>query len=471
MVLLSVRESSLLRCWTRVAVTVGGNAWSFIVHRGICLVRYMIDLLELNGEVVLSVSGVYPFISYIDQKLREAGRYHFSKVFTVRREDLITDFDEADARADQADIYSERFEDEDSTVREFRIGRVECGYRRIYASVLGLNADLLISTSIPLGKRLFVAERNISVFRKIENVANRQIVLGGSREDCIPEQDFCELLQRFPTTKECNLYADARVARVLQEFYSAAGDAEKKLGAYLARRSKLRSSSKRLAPTDVEELEIGKFTYVRNRLSEMLEDPDAYLEREWQSEVARLFCLVFPKYIAALESVVIRERFSREGRATRREIDMVLVDSAGMVDILEIKKPFESCLMSRSLYRDNHVPKRELSGSIMQCEKYLYYLSQGGEVTERAVQCRLDEELQSGPKVRIVNPQAYILAGRDERMSDDGRFDFEFTRRAHKGIVDIITYDDLLRRLDVIIESCMTRVERAKGMTGSKVQR
>ncbi|SPT52832.1 Uncharacterised protein [Actinomyces bovis] len=48
---------------------------------------------------------------------------------------------------------------------------------------------------------------------------------------------------------------------------------------------------------------------------------------------------------------------------------MVFVGSSGTIDILEIKKPFADCLLSRGRYRDNYVPKRELAGAVVQCEK------------------------------------------------------------------------------------------------------
>ncbi len=208
----------------------------------------------------------------------------------------------------------------------------------------------------------------------------------------------------------------------------------------------------------VNEMELEKFTFVRERFEEMLADVESYSERDWQVEVARLFCLMFPRYVCVLEGVKIKERFSRPGKEVRREVDMVLVDSAGTIDILEIKKPFSDCLVSRGRYRDNYIPKRELAGAVVQCEKYLFYLNCGGVSTEEAIQKRLDKELANAPRVKIVNPKAYILAGRDDNLTDEQRFDFEFTRRGGSGIMDIITYDDLMRRLYTMTEALRKQI-------------
>jgi len=42
--------------------------------------------------------------------------------------------------------------------------------------------------------------------------------------------------------------------------------------------------------------------------------------------------------------------------------------------------------------------------------------------------------------------------GRDNNLGHDQRQDFEVVKRKYKNVIDIITYDDLLRRLDFIIK-------------------
>ncbi|MFY1612152.1 Shedu anti-phage system protein SduA domain-containing protein [Macellibacteroides fermentans] len=55
-----------------------------------------------------------------------------------------------------------------------------------------------------------------------------------------------------------------------------------------------------------------------------------------------------------------------------------MVDSGGNIDIIEIKKPMDNCIITKSQYRDNFIPMRELSGTVMQIEKYIFYLNKWG---------------------------------------------------------------------------------------------
>ena len=414
----------------------------------------MITFFESGDQLILHYYSDYVSARWVDDRLKKRGEVRIKQVFTFSPAEVFEDPRDTDGGVD---VGAGSFEEEFPEFKDFRIGVADGDYWRLDAKVLGLRQDVLVARSVQLTAGMFVAERNISVFRRMERVADRQIVIGGECPDAIPEEDFRVLLKQFPTSTECRLYSDARVGRVIQEYYASAGEAERKLQKHLDAKRSARSSRKR-EPYVISEMELDKFTFVRERFSEMLGDAESYSEREWQTEVAGLFCLIFPRYVSVLEGVKIKESYSRPGESVRREIDMVLVDSSGHVDILEIKKPFADCLVTRSCYRDNHVPKRELAGAVMQCEKYLFYLNCGGLTSEKAIQERLAAEMWDAPQVRVVNPQAYILAGRDDGLTREQKFDFEFMRRGGRGVVDIITYDDLLRRLDTMIEALRTRL-------------
>ncbi|ERK60818.1 PF14082 domain protein [Propionibacterium acidifaciens F0233] len=79
---------------------------------------------------------------------------------------------------------------------------------------------------------------------------------------------------------------------------------------------------------------------------------------------------------------------------------------------------------------------------------------------EHDIKSRYKETLPDSIHIKITNPRAYILAGRDSNLSNGERFDFEFIRRGNKNIADIITYDDLLRRLNNIVNSIEKRLEK-----------
>ena len=91
---------------------------------------------------------------------------------------------------------------------------------------------------------------------------------------------------------------------------------------------------------------------------------------------------MFPKYIAVLENLHVKDFKSDPAKAKNRYIDLTLVDVNGTIDIIEIKKPFSDCLLSRNKYRDSYTPRTELSGTVMQVEKYIFHLSKWGRAGE-----------------------------------------------------------------------------------------
>ena len=57
---------------------------------------------------------------------------------------------------------------------------------------------------VKLERNVFVAERNISIFRKIAELVDpgQPIIVGGSQTGAIPISDFQALLSKFPSTGE-----------------------------------------------------------------------------------------------------------------------------------------------------------------------------------------------------------------------------------------------------------------------------
>lgn len=103
----------------------------------------------------------------------------------------------------------------------------------------------------------------------------------------------------------------------------------------------------------------------------------------------------------------------------------------------------------------------------MQVEKYLFHLSKGGKAGELAIQEKKKDDLPVGFEIRITNPKAMIILGRDNDFTSDQKFDFEIIKRKYANIVDIMTYDDLLSRLDKIIEMVEKNYSKL-GVSGRK---
>jgi len=192
--------------------------------------------------------------------------------------------------------------------------------------------------------------------------------------------------------------------------------------------------------------ETDKFAALVEKIEGMLDKADTYSEAQWQPEILQVVQFLYPKYVCAFPEAPVRDTLARKFR----KIDFLLVDASGYVDVIEIKKPFAECMVTSNRYRDNHVPMRELAGTIMQLEKYLYHLSRWGQTGEEMLNERYATQLPDGLCIKIVNPSGMIIMGRDASLTPDQRTDFEVIRRKYRHVVEIMTYDDLLRRLKVI---------------------
>ena len=173
--------------------------------------------------------------------------------------------------------------------------------------------------------------------------------------------------------------------------------------------------------------------------------------------------LIFPKYVAVLENVQIEDRYSKPGTITDRFIDIALVDANGNLNVIEIKRPFDEILLSKTRYRDNFVPTKDLSGTVMQAEKYLFHLSKWGVSGEAKLTKEHSGMLPPEMSIRITNPKALLILGRDRKpdgssaLDQQQTFDLEVIKRKYSNMLDIITYDDLLRRLENTIKSLHSR--------------
>jgi hypothetical protein len=393
-----------------------------------------------NQLLLIYQSDLYNDARWIDEKLQQDGDVTLRRTFTFSSADLVTQ----DAPSDEVD----------DGERIFVIGVLEDGYYKISKDILGLKHDLLLDGDMKIAAGTFIAHRDISVFSKIDDLIEEPIIVGGSNESAIPLADFELLLKTFPTSTELTHYARTRIARVLKDYFGTISDAESQLNQHLNRKKKLPNQSR---DTIVSNFELQKFEYVYAELESMLADADSYAEKNWQTKILKLLLFVFPKYIAVLENVHIKDFYSNPNQVTDRYIDLMLVDANGSVDIIEVKKPFSNALLTRHKYRDNHTPRKELAGSVMQAEKYLFHLNKWGRAGEQEIHNKRKGELPTEIELKITNPKAMILLGRDNDFNGDQRFDFEIIRRKYANMLDIMTYDDLLRRVASIIEMMKRR--------------
>lgn len=381
------------------------------------------------------------------EELQKSKEVRISQVFRFRRSDLRN-----------PPTAQQNF---DEYVYKFRFGKFSGGYLHIPGQVLGIKNEVHISRDMSLRRGLFAAERNISIFGKLSRLLQNEdpIVIGGGLPEAIPQKAFEDLLKKFPGTRELDLYAGARVQTLLSQYLGDMGDARAAYEAYLDKRKSLPATPKLDLPA-VKELEIQKYVLIRDLMDDALKTKTNWSERQWQDLMLSFLLLLFPKYIKVLQNITIPDYYSNPEKKTDRYIDVGLVDTSGNLDIIELKRPFDDKIFCKSLYRGNSIPTAELSGSIMQAEKYLFHLSKWGVKGEENLTKKYASVLPKDIKIKISNPKAIIIVGRDQiggaGMTASQLLDFELIRRKYANMIDIITYDDLLRRLNNTIAALET---------------
>lgn len=326
----------------------------------------------------------------------------------------------------------------------FTLGMRVGEYFRIDPEVVHTANAFYFHESIPLEVRHFVAERNISILRKIDDLVQQDVYVGGLHPEAMPAEAYMSMLDHFPTSYELMRYSAARVGSSVADYFETTSDTALLYEKYMNKRLVARTSD----IADVFKFqEIAKFQTLMSKLEGMLANQAGFNERSWQNEILEIIRLLYPKYILVIPSTRVPDYISGKSR----QLDLMLVDASGHVDLIEIKRPFDNCVVSRRRYRDNYPPAKELTGAVMQTEKYILHLNKWGRKGEEELNRRYADRLPSGLRLRITNPKGIIIMGRDHNLNPDQRADFEVIKRKYSNMIDIITYDDLLARLGFVI--------------------
>jgi hypothetical protein len=390
----------------------------------------MIEFEFVNSQLLLIYDASnYGGVEWVNNELNSKGKVKIVKIFNFLDKDVVLDWNR-------------------SGIKVFLIAKLENDYFRIKKRILNTNHDVFLSQYLDISKKTFIAQKGISIFSKIDNVIDEPIVVGDD-ESSLPIKEFEKLLINFPTSTELVHYANSRITGIIGDYFETTTDAQKKLGTFLNRKKKIPAPSKVKWLNDYE---TQKYIYIRESFVEMLGNSDKHSEAEWQKLIAEFLLLIFPKYIAVIENVHVKDYYSNVNKTTDRYIDIALVDANGNIDIIEVKKPFENAVLSSGKYRGNYVPKRELSGSIVQVEKYIFHLGKSGRDGEKRIQDKFGHQLPHSLNVKITNPKGIVIVGRDLDFNEEQKFDFEIIKRKYANVMDIMTYDDILLRLDNIIE-------------------
>ena len=341
--------------------------------------------------------------------------------------------------------------DWEETLR-FNVGTIGETYTKLDSEVFGTKHSFYFGNEVKIKPDMFVAYRNISIIRKIDEVIERDFYIGGDWESYngIPQELFEDLLKKFPKTAELDKYAHNRIASIIKDYFPECDKYEAIYDKFIeSRKNSCVIYEPTLSQYNVK-IELAQFTVAYQELESLLSRYEAVDEKQWQKRIHNILQLLYPKYICYTREV----KFYGGGKNDKQP-DFLLIDANGFVDILEIKKADVRVL---TRYRNNYVASREVSGAIQQIEKYIFCLNSSDKAKED-VSKKLKELIPGGIKVQIVNPQGILILGRSNEFSEEQKKDFELIKRQYKHVADIMTYDDLQFRLKNIIKSLKMKEE------------
>lgn len=279
----------------------------------------------------------------------------------------------------------------------------------------------------------------------------------------MPISAFEALIAQFPKSTELTRYAHKRIASVVEEFFPQASEAVEQYEEYFKkRRTKIRVATA-IQTNLVWKTETEKYQFLLETLRNEL-TKDELSETQWQTKIQDFILLLFPKYIAVLDEITFKDGFLEKAKAATRRTDLILLDVDGHIDLIEFKAPSKQ-LLRKTPYRQNYVPSSELSGSIMQLEKYIFALASDVKKQQKVIQDSKQFKALglSELEVKIVNPKGMLIVGCNAELdSDDKKRDFEVIKRKYTNVLDILTYDDLLNRLERMITVLKLKEEKTK---------
>lgn len=333
----------------------------------------------------------------------------------------------------------------------FSIGKVVDHYVEIYCDVIDTRHKFFFSESIKLNQKMFIAYRNISILKKLDQVVDSDVYIGDDEKkvDCyLPVDVYQKLVEAFPNSSELTKYAHKRIAALVKEFIPQCDKYEYVYEKYIDKREQSYLSDRHLNDSSAnKKIKLEQFSIALGELKNLLNEAEQIGETTWQQKIENILQLLYPQYILCTRELTIEGIDGYDKRP-----DFILVDANGFIDIMEIKKPTMNVLSKQPTYRNNYVPAREFSGAVQQIEKYIFCLNCLDREKSRFL-LQLSKKLPENIKPQAVNPQGILLLGRSKDFNEQQTRDFELIKRQYNNIADIMTYDDLIARFERIIES------------------
>jgi hypothetical protein len=159
-----------------------------------------------------------------------------------------------------------------------------------------------------------------------------------------------------------------------------------------------------------------------------------HAESWWQDYIKSRILIMQQGYIRAIEKMNV-------AIGNTKYPDFSLVTHDNYLDILEIKKP-DTSILKEDHSRGNFHWDVEISRAVIQVENYLEHISNHASDVRGFLKDRYDIDL------KVLRPRGFILAGNTSEFADQKqRDDFRLLSHGLKNVT-VITYDELLTRLD-----------------------
>lgn len=365
--------------------------------------------------------------SFIFDKISQDGSYTLKRTFSISNDEILEKKEE---------------------YIKFIVGEKEDCYYHLNNKVLGIENNIFIHEDMKTNISSFIAHENISIMKKIDNIIDEDLYIGGESGN-LPESVFEELIKKFPNKHELYLYSNMRIGVLIQDYLLTKKENHINYENYMSNKNRntiIKKNKDIVIEKKIAENEYLKYQYIKEKLVKMLENEKFYLEKDWQKEIANILTLIFPMYQLVVDEVMIE---TDEGK---KRPDFVFIDVNGNIDIAEIKKSYNIPIMTKTKYRNNYVASKELTGTLMQIEKYIYHLTRTAKKSEEIIKKKVFNQTQEAVDIYIRNPRGMIILGRSDKLNVEQLRDFEILRRKYKHVADIISYDDLVHRLDSLLK-------------------
>ena len=390
-----------------------------------------LDFTVENEGIFITYSPNSGSTDWIRTELDTSDAFVCKKVFHLQKKDITFD------------------SENNPTSMVFKIAdTVEIGNEKYYLldkRVFGISFNLYIEISCRVMEKWLIGERGISILQILGKIGIAEdFFIGGKMPNAISEKEYLQAIKSLPTSTELNKYVQVRAYREFINLIGINKNCESEFKKYLNRK---RLNIAELRNSNYDDFNFERYKSILETLKKMLADESLY-ENVWENEILKFIQILYPQYVICKKQARVKDINGKN-----RRIDLLLGNSEGNIDILEIKRPSISHFLTKTnSYRDNYIPLRELSGTIMQCEKYIYYLQKGGKSAENDLNKQYKNELPNGYNFHIINPKAIIIIGRSNNFAKQEKEDFEIIRRKYKNVIDIITYDDLINRFETAIK-------------------